>query len=368
MRALVFATTLVAVPLGVFAQHNTGLEASFFAGKILKHTPKFRPPIPDLSTGISISYLKQTTGKRDWEQRRHYPIWGIAATYTNYGIDSIYGTTIGLYPFLQAYIVRGKRLEWTLRGGMGLGYTTGYYKRSPEWDTINNAIGSSINNYTTVSTDLRYSINKHWSIQAGLNFAHLSNGVIKKPNLGINMWAAQIGIRYWLSDAPPTRIERKRPKLPNRILAQARLGIAFNESGNADGPIYPTYIASAWASRRYKSRNKVLLGLDYSYHTGIYAFLRNNEINVGSERANSWKCAVFLGHEWMFGRLAVIAQLGYYLKDAAIHADTYYQKLGYNYYLLRSEQGVLKELCLNGMLKAHKADAELVEFGIGFGF
>jgi hypothetical protein len=365
MRFLFVALLLAGITTGAYAQNGIGIEANFVAGKIFKHTDKFNGPIPDLSTAFDLAVLKQTTGTLDWEQRRHYPIWGVGATYTNYGVDSIYGGVYGIYPLLQTYLIRGKRLQWTLRGGMGLAYVTKHYERAPNWDTLNNAIGSAINNFTTFSTDVRYRLNDNWSIQAGLNFSHCSNGDMKQPNLGINMWGGHVGLRFWPAGDKPMLIDRERPKLSNRILAQARIGIAFNE---LEGPVYQTYLASVWASKRYKSRNKVFIGLDYSYHTRIYAFQRNNEINIGQERANSWKSAVFVGHEWMFGRFAIVLQMGVYVKEAMLRLDKYYQKIGYNYYLLRTEHGPLKELCLSVMLKTHKTDAELVEYGIGLGF
>jgi hypothetical protein len=350
------------------AQESYAIEASFMAGKVLKHTKKFSAPVPDLSTAYEVLLLKQTRGTQDWEQRRRFPLWGVGLSYTRYGIDSIYGNAIGLYPVLQVPLIRGRSLEWTLRAGMGIGYTTEHYERSPGWDTLNNAIGSSINNFTVIATDLRFRLNPYWSLQAGLNFSHLSNGAMKQPNLGINMYGGHIGLRYWPEGDRREHIVKDRPKLRNRILAQARVGIAFNESGRTDGPVYKTLLASAYISRRYGSRNKVFAGLDYSYHSGIYAFQRNNEINPGRERANAWKSAVFVGHEWLFGRMAVLAQVGVYIREAVLRQDPYYEKLGYNYYLLRSERGALKELCLSVLLKTHKADAELVEFGIGMGF
>ncbi len=45
--------------------------------------------------------------------------------------------------------------------------------------------------------------------------------------------------------------------------------------------------------------------------------------------------------------MAVIAQVGVYIRDAVLRQDPYYEKLGYNYYLIRSEHGTLKELCLS---------------------
>jgi hypothetical protein len=259
-----FLLFFLCLPACLRAQPGVGIEANFMTGKVLKHTPKFRAPVPELSTAFELAFLKQTNGRYDWEERRHYPLWGFGASYVHYGIDSIYGSAIGLYPLIQFNILRGKKLEWTFRGGLGLGYATRHYERAPVWDTLNNAIGSAVNNFTLFSTDLRWRMDAHWSLQAGLNFSHLSNGAMKQPNLGINMYGAHLGLRYWPDGDRPERISRERPRLRNRFLAQARLGIAFNESGTADGPIYPDYLASVFVCRRYKSRNMVFACLDYS--------------------------------------------------------------------------------------------------------
>src|SRR5690606_35841161 len=113
------------------AQGGYGVEANIIAGSVLKHTKKFTAPVPELSTAYELLLLKQTTGERDWEQRRRFPLWGVGLSYTNYGIDSIYGASIGLYPALQVPLVRGRSLEWTLRVGMGIGYVTRHYERAP---------------------------------------------------------------------------------------------------------------------------------------------------------------------------------------------------------------------------------------------
>ncbi|XZF13164.1 acyloxyacyl hydrolase [Chitinophagaceae bacterium MMS25-I14] len=354
------------------AQQQAGagfaVESNIIAGKVLKHTQKFRAPIPDLSTAYEINFLQQTYGKKQWQQRRKYPLVGFGFTITNYGIDSIYGKCISMYPILQLPIIRGKKLEWTFRIGFGMGYVTKRYDRIPDWDTLNNAISSHVNNFSTISTDLRYHINKHLDLQLGGNFSHISNAALKQPNLGINMYGAHIGLRYFPVTSKPEKIHEELPKLKNRWLFQARLGLAFNQAGFTDGPMYPIYLASAFVSRRWHSNNKMFAGIDYSYHTNIYAFQRNNEINVGNEAANSWKSAVFVGNEFLMGRVGIVLQVGYYIKEAALRLDPYYEKIGGNLYLIQRENGPLKELCVSAFLKTHKAQAELAEMGLGFGF
>lgn len=345
-----------------------GLEVNAIGGRILKHTPKFKAPIPDVSKALDINLVLQTNGSKQWQQRRHYPIIGLGITYTDYGVDSIYGKCFSVYPNLQLPIIKGKQLEWTVRLGFGLGYVTKRFEREPSWDTLNNAISTHVNNFTTFYSDLRYHIDRHWDVQAGINFSHISNAFFRSPNLGINMYGAHIGVRYFPVTRSPQRIKQVLPQLKNRWLGQIRVGISENGYGNGNGPLYPIYIASAYISKRYLSRNKAFVGIDYSYHEGIYAFLRNNEILAGQERSNSWKSSVFIGNEFLVGRVGIVLQLGVYIRDAALRIDPYYEKLGGNLYLIQKERGFIKEMFLSALLKAHKTQAEYAELGLGFGF
>lgn len=345
-----------------------GIEANIMGGRIFKHTQRFLGPIPDFSSAVDINFLQKTNGAQPWQQRRNYIQWGVGLTYTDYGMKDVYGSCIGIYPNIQLPIIRGKNMEWTLRFGLGLGYVSKRFSRYPDFDTQNNAVSSHINNFSLFSTDLRYHLNEHWDLQAGLNFSHVSNAAFSQPNLGINMYGAHIGLRYFPTTSAPAKIKRQLKALPNRYLVQARVGMALNGGGNGGGPVYAAYLASAFVSKRYASKNKVFAGVDYSYHERTYAFLRNNEILPGEEKNHSWKSAVFVGHEWLMGRGALTMQIGVYLKQAYLRMDPYYQKIGYNYYLIRKEDGVLKELYLSAQLKTHKTIAELAEFGFGVSF
>jgi hypothetical protein len=345
-----------------------GIEANYIRGGVIKHTSKFKADVPKNSSNIEVNLIKETYGKKDWEQRRRYPVFGFGISYTNYGMDSIYGKCISIYPNLQLTLVKYKNFEWTFKAGFGLGYATRKYERSPIWDTLNTAIGSHFNNYTLFATDLRYRINPHLDIQVGGSFSHMSNAAFRQPNLGLNMYGAHIGLRYFPVSSRPTRIERDLQPLKNRWLLQARFGMSGTELGLADGPMFPVYLGSLFVSKRYASRNKVFAGVDYSYHQHVYAFLRNNEILVGQERANSWKSAVFLGNEFLFGRVGILFQVGWYIKQAYLKQDKYYEKLGGNLYLVQREKGFLKELSASVLLKTHKTQAELVEVGLGVGF
>ncbi len=345
-----------------------GIEANAFEGKVIKHTAKFHLPVPALSTGLDFNFQWKTCGKKSWQQRRRYPILGIGFTYTNYGIDSIYGRCFSIYPNIVLPLVTGKKLEWTIRIGNGIAYVTRAYSRIP-MDTINNAIGSHINDYPSFMTDIRYHINNHWDVQVGGNFSHISDASYHQPNLGINLYGAHVGVKYYPVSSTPICIRRDLKPLPNRWLAQFRLTLAFDGSNAPLGPIYPIYLATGYVSKRWISKNKFFGGLDYSYHTNIYAYLLNNQfVANGTEAEHSYKSAVFAGNEFLIGRVGIVLQVGYYLHQAAQMQGKVYEKLGANLYLVQKEHGPVKELFLCGYLKTHLSVAELAEFGFGLGF
>lgn len=346
-----------------------GLETSFIAGKVLNHNRKRFPAVPPITTAIDINLLRQTNGTREWHHRRNFPLVGLGLSVTNYGIDSIYGKCVAVYPVWQFYVMKGKKLEWTWRAGFGLGYLTRKYERIPSWDTANTLVGSNINNYTTLSSSLRYHINDRTELHAGISLSHISNGEFRYPNLGVNTYGGHIGFRYFPVSSKPQRIERQLGKLKNKWLVQARLGIGFVEYSVTDGPLYPVYMPSLLLSKRYASKNKVFAGVDYSYYEAMYAFLRNNEIFTGEEKAHSWEASFYVGHEFLIGRIGFVMQFGIPLKRLYLReSEKYCDKLGYNFYLVKKETGMLKELTLHSYIKATRLQAAVIEFGMGAGF
>jgi len=346
-----------------------GIEANVFEGHVLKHETKFELPLPKLTTGADINLQWKTYGRKDWQQRRKYPIVGIGFTYTNYGIDSVYGRLFSLYPNIVIPLISGRKLEWTLRIGDGIAYATRDYSRINPADTINNAIGSKLNDYFSFTTDLRYHINKHWDAQLGVNFSHYSDGSFHQPNLGVNLPGAHVGLKYWPTTSTPKLIKQDLKPLKNRWLFQFRLTMGLNASNAPLGPLYPIYLGTVYMSKRWSSKNKLFGGFDYSYSDQIHSYLRNNIglVGPGEENWNSYKTAVFVGNEFLLGRVGVVLQFGYYTHQTFGIQEPFYEKVGGNLYIVQREHGPIKEFFLCAFLEAHLAVAEFAEFGFGMG-
>jgi len=374
LRNLLFVLAVSGAPLLAGAQGDAhdwrgfGIESNIMMGKMIRHTPKFTGPLPDHTYAFEINFIKKTWGQKDWQQRRHYPQLGIGFHYNNYNMPDVYGQTFGIFPNIQLNLITGKRVEWTLRAGMGVCYDTRPYERTPHPNTENVAIGGHWNNVSPFSTDIRWKVNHHWDLQAGINFSHVSNASFQQPNLGINSYGAHIGLRYFPVTSEPEKIVRNLPDLKNRWLVQARYSMAFIQNSPAGGPMNMVYGGALFLSKRYLSRNKAYAGVDYFYNSAKYAKLKSIEHFPGEEFRHSTQAAVFIGNEFLVGRLGLLFQLGYYVHKMDEQSDNIYQKLGGNFYLLQQEKGPLKELFVSAILKTHMGTAEFFEMGVGVGF
>lgn len=365
---LLFATPAMGWPQEHPKWSGTGVQADVWMGKIIRHTKKFTGPIPDQSYALQLNILKQTWGQKDWHQRRNFPQVGLGFIYINYNRPDIYGSAFGVYPNIQLPIIRRTKWEWVFNAGMGLGYVTKPYQRMPVQNLENVAIGGHLNNVSPFATDLRWKIDRHWDAQAGFSFVHVSNAAFQQPNLGINMWGVHLGVRYFPLMKMPSPIHRELSDFHNNWRFNYKYSMAFIEKMPADGPLYPVYMLAAGFSHRYWNKNKVHVGFDYSYNTGTYAFLKSIEDKRGEESASSYQVAAFVGNEFLLGRVGVLFQLGFYLKESHDMNEIFYQKLGGVFYFYRSEKGIIKDVYGTALLKTHKAVAEFPEFGLGIAF
>jgi len=348
-----------------------GIELNSLAGRIIKHTYKFTAPIPPLSTAFDLNLVRQTYGKKDWQQRRNYPVIGVGITYTDYGNNKVFGNCVGVYPNLQIPLLRRNSFELTLRIGDGLAYVTRKYRASSSpIDTLNNAIGSNVNDFAIFMLDFRYHINRHWQTQFGASFTHISDAAYHQPNLGVNMAGVHLGIEYFPISYNPKRIVKELPKLKNRWLTEIRAGIAYNEANAPGNPELPIYVVAASVSKRWIGKNKFFTGVDYVYHESTYAFLKYCGFYKGHEVANAWDGTVFAGNEFLLGPVGLVTQLSYYYRETYLNFDhnPLAEKIGIKYYLVNREKGFAKEVFLSALLNSHALVAEYAEFGTGVSF
>jgi len=345
-----------------------GVEGNVFVGNLFRHSQTMTSRMPESTWGAEINIVKHLHGQKPWHQQRNFPWVGLGLMFLDYNSPDVFGQVWGIYPNIQFPLIRASTWEWTFRAGFGLSYVTKPFERFPDVNLENTAIGGHWNNISPFSTDFRYQLNKQMDFQAGLSFVHVSNASFQQPNLGLNMWSAHLGLRYFPSGNRGTNKPSSSLNLSNRWLIHARAGIAFIDSWPGNGPINPSYMGSVYTSKRYWSKNKAFAGIDLHYHSGMYVFLKSIENEVGKEKWASTQLALFAGHEFIYGPVGLLFQGGVYLHRTYQQPELFYQKLGCNIYLYQAENGILKEVFVSTLLKTHLFTAELFEMGVGIGF
>ena len=160
-----------------------------------------------------LSLHHNTYGQHRWEVIHNYPSIGLTFYYSGFRNDSIsaeLGRVFALYPYINFPIIPDENSKLTFKLGVGVSYLTN--KFDPKENYHNYAIGSHFNAAINLSFEYRQRIvdRLHWVTSIGLT--HFSNGAIRTPNMGINIFSVATGFSWYLK--PPKNLidYRLRPK------------------------------------------------------------------------------------------------------------------------------------------------------------
>ncbi len=340
------------------------IQAEYFYGNILKHQPSVSPLILGHPEGVFISWNQRNYGREAWEQRYNYPDFGISFGYQDYKNEAL-GELYSLYGHYNFYLFNRKSPNsLILRAGIGFAYNTNPYDKVS--NTKNISFGTKMNSSTYFK--LLYQRQRIFGpigVQAGLTFIHASNSSIKAPNTGINTWGVTVGLNYDLEEEPIAfheHSEEKYFKEPIRINVALRGGVS--ESDNIDTGQYPFFVFSAYADKRLNRKSAIQLGTDVFVAYFLKEHIKFDQIKNGNfeeDYPDFKRASVFVGHELFINKLSVIAQIGYYVYSPYVYESNLYQRLGLKRYIGDNWYGAVS-------MKTHAANAESVEFGIGYRF
>ncbi len=348
------------------APENLGIEVNVLGGRIMKHTSSIVLPVPESAFAVQVNFLQHTSGKKAWQQRWNKPVIGLGLMYTDYGDNRFYGRALGIYPNIQLRFINNERFKWFLSVGGGFGLASRHYDRTPFADTMNNFIGSTINNFSVFDMSVQYRVSKYLSVQAGGNLTHLSNGNFTVPNLGLNLVAFHAGITYYPYGLPSHEgAEVKADNQRNSWNLNVKYTMGFVQLMVPGGPRYPVYGLGVYPSKTWLKKMRAFAGLDLALPTGTYTFIKNNELFKGEELQRSLHASVFAGNEFLLGRCGIQLQVGYTYYGKFLMRNKVYQKLGGNVYLYENYNSWIKRLYLSVLLKTYLTNADFVEFGVG---
>ena len=344
------ADTVTAAPrapwvLGVYAQGSI----------VLQHTYAIKHLVTSHPTGFELNVQRQTTGAAPWHQWYRYPKVGLALTYYDFH-NPIVGYIFAVSPYISKTFSRGPKHDLSFRLGAGLAYLTNPYDRV---DNHRNTIASSALNATMqLRVEYDYALTPHLGLLLGLALNHYSNGATSKPNFGVNLPSVVLGLNY--------HQQRPAPHFASGNLLPAEVGTNFFNVGTSlgfkqrtagDPQKYLVNSLTLAVGRRVNRKSNLLLGAEGFYDRSLLGQL-DDTLRAGASRPDVKKIGFFAGHELLFGRLAVVSHLGFYVYAPYKSSTVYYERLGLKYHFTECLFGAID-------LKIHRGAADVIEFKLG---
>lgn len=349
---------------GAFAQEDIkkyfSADAGYFYGSIVEHNPHISHLITGHPEGLIFSFNRKTYGLETWEADYNYPDVGFTFTYQDMKNPNL-GHNYGLYAHLGFYFLKRNLV---VKVGQGLGVTTSPYH--PDENYLNNAYGSRIMSSTFFSGNFqKENIYKGFGFQAGVALIHYSNADFQSPNNSTNTLVLNAGVNYLFNhDASPDYL----PKSTERYSEPVHLNLVLRGGANTIGIIgsrsYPFLTVSAYADKRINRKSTFQAGAELFLSGAMeeYIYYQSVTFPFGSTTGDedSKRVGVFLGHQLTFRKLSVITHLGYY---AYYPYDNYVDRI---YNRVGLQRPIYKDLFGSVTVLAHGANAEAVEFSLGY--
>lgn len=352
------------------AQKGLSIESTFHVGVVTKHSPELTFEVKGLTIGADLNFKFQTFGKKEWQQWRKFPQFGIAAAWFRFGNNSILGNAFTICPNITTTLFEGKKWEGHFQVGNGIAYLTKKY--NPVSNPENNAIGSSITASMLMKFYVARQINSNLKFQAGLSLNHFSNGGSRLPNFGLNVPALMLSINYSPEPFHETDFifHKKSKNAIRRFGIDVHSGAGLVQRFAIGGPRYPIYFVALGGNYYLNQQNRIIAGFEYEQNKAIFDFaLHTNHSETESDaKKKASRLTFFVGDEFLFGNWSMTLSAGIYLgKFSFLRAGAFYNKFSTRYYF--PSKGVLdRKIFLSFSLKTHLTVAEYFSLGGGVNF
>lgn len=347
----------------LFAQEsqNYSVDANYFYGNIVEHSPAISNLITDYPEGLLLSVNRKTYGLQAWERRYNYPDLGFTFSYQDLK-NQYLGENYGLYAHMGFYFLQRHLL---LKVGQGIAYATSPY--DPDENYQNIAFGTPVLSSTFLSGNFQIeNIFSGIGFQAGISLIHYSNADFKSPNSSTNTMAVSAGLNYLIKHEQEISFIPKEEEEsyvePFHYNLVMRSGV--NSARIIGTGSLPFLTLSAYADKRINRKSTLQGGAEIFFSRAMEEYIHYHSVafpeggTTGNEDAK--RAGVFVGHQLSFNKMSLITHLGYYFYyPYEKFVDQVYNRVGL-------QREIYKDFFASVTVRSHAANAEAVEFSIGY--
>ena len=365
MIKLILLFFAVFLALNLFSQNDKRehyfVQSKVHYGKPIAYSDSLSPE--ELNSnffGADFRIGVQADGERTFDQYLGFQQYGVGIFHANLN-NEILGNPWGAYMFIAIPFYSSGKFSIYGEGSIGLGF--GFNEYDSITNPKNDVVGSDINAFFSMATKAAYRINDRFMIDAGVGFLHFSNGTLKTPNKGLNMYSGQLGLTYFFNSkkqdvfVPAQKIKKDLPK----VIKQNEMTFVYSAGGKSSLKEYgnpPKYFMSSVVVdfyHRYHHIGKFGGGVDYVYD-GTYALDYTEP-----QSADKYSfVSIHASHELYFSKFAFVAHLGTYLWKGTPGKGAIFARVGLRYY-------IADHFIANLTLKTENGfKADFIEFGLGY--
>ncbi len=333
-----------------------GLNAQY--GFIIPHSEELKAISGVNPWGLSADVSKLFNSDKSWDNCNCYSKIGLSFNYYNYGNPEQLGNSYNLILFAEPYLGFRKKMHTTLRAGMGITYLNQVYDEvtNPE----NLFYSSPLSFILALQFKFNYRIDPHYAVNLSLNYNHISNAAISKPNKGMNFPTLGLGLEYTIR---PVALEKKRVSIDydrDKLIRYARLFWnlrTVEETDDHDEAKEIMIGLEAGLMKRISRINGLMGGGEISYDGTIKQQINRNDLDY-----SPYLASLHLGHFFVFGKFTFTQQFAWYAyKSYPFNDKAFFQR-----YALLWQFG--KIINCGFSLKSHGHVAEYMDVRMGVMF
>lgn len=349
---------------------------------------------PAYSADFSVTF------RTDWRALQQWNGAGVGLGFTYWHLPhDLLGQAFAPYAYMDIPLVKCSHFVLGLRPGIGAAFMTKTYQNTvPEghlYQDLNNAnqsIGSVTNLYFPEMLYMDFPIAKGWSVGIAGGWYHISNGSVRQPNSGYNLFAAELALRYSPTQSPIAHRQSPIAKRWSIIAAATASGRQVYYKDQQTFLVGSMHAAAYWhAHAIFHLGGGVDAFYDGAYMPRDTQFQKTNL--AAAKAGDCWRIGVSLQPTFVVGDFSLGLHLGAYLHDPVKELEPYSEAIlsptgrldkpiFYAYDILNAGSAgypdgwmytsvVLRyhlpwHIFLQAMMKSHLTKVEFVSLGIGF--
>lgn len=321
---------------------------------------------------VGAEIIFQTSSKKEWHQLFGFPKLGLGLQQTWYPQTDELGSPMALYAIIESPIHKwaNSQLDWAFHFGLNMNWNPYDLENNPN----NLIIGSKTTFYAHLGVIYHQNIGERFGLDASLGMTHGSNGAIKMPNAGINIFDPRIAITYDIQNEKPNLLSQKLSGFEgsNELSLSYGMGSKQLDITNADsinqakfgGQNFTVYNFVLLYHRQVSRLSRVGAGIDFTIDPAdnangqLYGDTNSTYPAPFNEKA---KLAILLSYELCLDRLSLIIQPGFYFyRTTHDPKPFFYQRIGVRYQVYK---GFYTGVSLRAV---NFGQADWVEFTIGY--